>query len=546
MLFSDYAEFVAKFDLSRNKPRDKGLDITTYGLAAEIGSLLSAIKKSILAEEEDQTLIMTRKEREVTEEIGDVLWYTVALGQHHNRDDKFNVLIQDISNLRIEVSAGNTRAAVIEKEITPEVKSKFLRQSEDFILRNDITLEEYQKLAYLTARTEGPMLERVCLAVLTQLGAEVLRKTLPQIELDLNKKLVDRDLNIMLGEIVWHLAALSTLSQLNLGEIGEENRKKIVQRYGGGKPTPLPDRKYLPHEQFPRRFDVSFVTVRKGHLRMYRDGRPLGDELTDNSIEEDGYRFHDVMHLTFLAKLGWSPVMRKLMGRKRKSDPKVDEVQDGARAQIVDELIVKYIHSEFSSLFDKAPSNTARPKVGFISFRLLAQISRLARGLEAEKNQLWEWEEAILDGTKLFQTLKRHGQGTVSVDLNERTISFREAVYVDIPGAIVGIGTASKIEKLPTKVKVRRKSTDVQWDKQLIKEAVLKALNLDDQEKQLYSLFDVYPHQTGQLEVRAKKQVQDAVWKMQVISFRMTSSSNFGTNACTVFAMSDPRDMLVR
>ena len=62
------------------------------------------------------------------------------------------------------------------------------------------------------------------------------------------------------------------------------------------------------------------------------NGINIGDRLTDNKTEEDDYRFHDVFHLAYAAILGWSPVTRSLFKVKRKSDPKTDETQDGARA----------------------------------------------------------------------------------------------------------------------------------------------------------------------------------------------------------------------
>ena len=48
-------------------------------------------------------------------------------------------------------------------------------------------------------------------------------------------------------------------------------------------------------------------------------GEKIGDELTDNAYKDDGYRFHDVFHSAYVAILGWSPVIRKLLKRKRKS-----------------------------------------------------------------------------------------------------------------------------------------------------------------------------------------------------------------------------------
>jgi hypothetical protein len=38
-------------------------------------------------------------------------------------------------------------------------------------------------------------------------------------------------------------------------------------------------------------------------------GINIGDQLTDNHLEPDDYRFHDVFHLSYTAILGWSPVL---------------------------------------------------------------------------------------------------------------------------------------------------------------------------------------------------------------------------------------------
>ena len=64
---------------------------------------------------------------------------------------------------------------------------------------------------------------------------------------------------------------------------------------------------------------------------MYVDGMQIGDGLTDNRYEADGYRYHDIFHLTYMALLGSSPISRRLLGRKRRSRPEVDEVEDGEK-----------------------------------------------------------------------------------------------------------------------------------------------------------------------------------------------------------------------
>ena len=63
------------------------------------------------------------------------------------------------------------------------------------------------------------------------------------------------------------------------------------------------------------------------------NGVNTGDRLTDNALEPDDYRFHDVFHYAYAAVLTWSPVTRSLLRLKRKSKPKLDEVEDGALAR---------------------------------------------------------------------------------------------------------------------------------------------------------------------------------------------------------------------
>jgi hypothetical protein len=61
----------------------------------------------------------------------------------------------------------------------------------------------------------------------------------------------------------------------------------------------------------------------------------IGDPLTDNILDRDGYRFHDVFHFAHASILHWSPTFRALIKHKRKSDPVVDEAQDSGRAIVV-------------------------------------------------------------------------------------------------------------------------------------------------------------------------------------------------------------------
>jgi hypothetical protein len=144
---------------------------------------------------------------------------------------------------------------------------------------------------------------------------------------------------------------------------------------------------------------------------------PVGDPLTDNRAEDDDYRFHDIFHLSFAAHLGWSPTLRRLLKVKRKSVPLVDEVQDGARAILIEEGIATWIfnHAQHLALFEGIET---------LDYGLLKSVRRFVSGYEAENCPLWLWEEAILNGYKVFREMRKHRSGLVSIDLIERKIWF--------------------------------------------------------------------------------------------------------------------------
>jgi hypothetical protein len=138
--------------------------------------------------------------------------------------------------------------------------------------------------------------------------------------------------------------------ELDLETIARANLAKCRQRWGE-ESHPLTgnfDADYPEQERFPRRFTLKLETIAENgrtKLRMWAAGQRLGDDLTDNAYEEDGYRFHDVFHLACAAVLGWSPVLRALMRRKRRSREEVNLVEDGGRAGAIEEGISALVFS---------------------------------------------------------------------------------------------------------------------------------------------------------------------------------------------------------
>src|SRR5208282_82512 len=141
-----------------------------------------------------------------------------------------------------------------------------------------------------------------------------------------------------LGDILWYVANVASKFKLSLNDIAEQNLGKVEDRWSLPTGTRrLYDERLPESQQLPRRFEYSFEHrsidgVAKVVMvdRLSGDSiETTGDPLTDNAYEDDGYRFHDILHLAFAACLGWSPVLRKLLRNKNKLDhgdpPEVDE-----------------------------------------------------------------------------------------------------------------------------------------------------------------------------------------------------------------------------
>ncbi len=146
-------------------------------------------------------------------------------------------------------------------------------------------------------------------------------------------------------------------------------------------------------------------------------GLNIGDRLTDNIKEQDYYRFHDVFHFSYAVYLGWSPVFRSLLKCKRKSLPEVDENQDGARAQVVEEAVSAYV-------FSQAKEMEYFTGVNSLDYELLKTISELVKGYEVEDVPLYQWEKAILAGYSVFRDLREHEGGKVVMDFEHHTLTY--------------------------------------------------------------------------------------------------------------------------
>lgn len=220
---------------------------------------------------------------------------------------------------------------------------------------------------------------------------------------------------VELGDILWYLAALARRVDLPLSKVAEQNLEKTRGRWlSSDGPAFDLDAGFPDDQRLPRQFDVLFE-LRGEQVVMSISGEEIGDPIDDNARVADGYRFHDVFHLGYAAVLGWSPIFRALLRRKRKADSDTDRAEDGARACAVEEAIAAFVFE------------MARPYNFFIGAEhvdsdILRGVRAVAGGLEVARCTPADWERAILTGFAAWRALRDAGQGVVRVDRDSRTL----------------------------------------------------------------------------------------------------------------------------
>jgi NTP pyrophosphatase (non-canonical NTP hydrolase) len=275
--------------------------------------------------------------------------------------------------------------------------------------------DEFQKLAQETDQIPGRDERALVVPLLGLVGEAATLQT------EFKKRMRDGDAHAQfsqqvgeeLGDILWYVANIAHKVGLSLDDIAGSNIKKTRERWlKKDAPVALLDDAFPPEEQLPREFQYTFAyaTVEGAEKIVLLDptGRQVGDALTDNAKKDDGYRFHDVLHLAHAGKL---------LKRKRKSNPKVDEIEDGGRAAVIDEAIVAavYEYAERHNFLDGAKR---------VDWELLRMIKRLTAAYEVNRCQAWEWEQAIIVGLGVWREVRRADGGTVRGDLRKRTLEF--------------------------------------------------------------------------------------------------------------------------
>ncbi|WP_353930181.1 nucleoside triphosphate pyrophosphohydrolase family protein [Okeanomitos corallinicola TIOX110] len=245
-------------------------------------------------------------------------------------------------------------------------------------------------------------------------------------------KLFEEGIAEELGDMLWYIANIATKSNLNLEEIAENNLSKCNDRWGWRNSSPIDekntiyifDNDFPENESLPRKFAVEITEVSKDNsvkMKAFINQEQIGSDLTDNSYQSDGYRFHDIFHFAYAAVLGWSVVTRSILKRKRKSNPLIDEVEDGGRAVAIEEGIAALV-------FSYAKDHGFLKGVSTLDYQLLKTIKNMTSHLEVSRCSLGDWEKAILMGYDVWRQVEKNRGGTVIVDLDRRSITYQIGV----------------------------------------------------------------------------------------------------------------------
>ncbi|NOU20596.1 MAG: nucleoside triphosphate pyrophosphohydrolase family protein [Methyloglobulus sp.] len=400
MKFDDYQRKASETDIVQSDI-DKKFYVPLTGLIGEIGSLIAEYKKYLRDGKAYENFT-----DHMQEEIGDVLWYVATLARR--QDLSLSKIAEHILMLRTPYPL-------------PLLGFEDNKKAFDEIYAEE-NLDRFQVKAAQIQRFDAEEEINLFAALM-----ETSNKAGELIDQSIHVKNTNDLKTIMmigLGSILWQLSYIASIRKIKLSDVAKYNLDKIISRWPGDHAvhTPLFDEEYPEHEQFPRYIEIVFKGFKKPDGADFTivscNCIQIGDRLTDNTYDDTGYRFHDAIHYAFMAVLGWSPIMRRLFKVKRKSDPKKDEVDDGARAGIIEEAIV-------SLTYDYARDQGMLEGQDEIDHSRIKMIQKLSRGLEVETCKPWEWRIAILKGYEMFRKLRDNKGGILILDLNKRNIEYR-------------------------------------------------------------------------------------------------------------------------
>ena len=361
-MLSCYAEQIAPTDVL--DPED--LRSVQHGLFGEVGGIMSAAKKNV----RDGALFPEYR-RAAEEEFGDTLWYLAALCRRRGFDLE--------AVFEAATQGGQYTAAFAATDLTEG------------------------PLATISVPRTTPELD-AALAALGQGVAGLIQGEPSQ--------------SSVVGFARQYLDALHATG-LAFAPVVQANLHKARGAFLEPNPEDLVDfdADFEPEERLPPEFRIRIDQRASGKSYLQWNGVFIGDPLTDNIADPDGYRFHDVFHLANAAILHWSPVVRALIKHKRKSRPKYDEEQDGGRATVVEEGLTAWLFARAKLLNYYQGHNR-------VSLGTLKTVQEFVAGYEVEQCPLKLWERSILQGYAVFRQVRDAQGGWVIGNRAKRTLTF--------------------------------------------------------------------------------------------------------------------------
>ena len=347
------------------------------GLFGEVGSIMTIAKKFHREKE-----VYAGYQDAVEEEFGDALWYLTALCRR---------LKVGLDEILAEAARGADYSASV--------------------AANDLV---DSPISHIATPLTVPELDAALLELGESAAALFVVRTSPEAAR-----------TVLTAFAACYLKALKSV-RVSFAQVIRKNIAKTRGRFIDPDYATLPnfDDGFPEEERLPMNFEITIDERTSGRSYLRMNGVFVGDPLTDNIRDSDGYRFHDVFHFAHAAILHWSPTFRALLKQKRKSNPKVDEAQDGGRAIVVEEGLTAWVFARAKNLnYFEGQSR--------VSFDLLKIVQQFVMGYEVEACPLSLWEVAILRGYDVFRQVRANKGGIVVGDRSQRSIE-----YLPLKGAI--------------------------------------------------------------------------------------------------------------